>query len=85
MTFDALSKRHEPDSSVWIHSTYLVSTTLATGYMNEAELNLLHVADEACDEWFTKVKVAKVQVFKESYKNVTKSPSCFFILNDLVR
>jgi len=27
----------------------------ATGYMNEAELNLLHVADEACDEWFTKV------------------------------
>ena len=36
--------------------------------MNEAELNLLHVADEACDEWFTKVKVAKVQLFKESQK-----------------
>ena len=32
----------------------------AKGYMNEAELNLLHVADKECDEWFTQVSFSKI-------------------------
>ena len=49
---------HHPECQEFhIDSKYLEfdETKKTTAYMNEAELNLLHVSDKACDDWFTKV------------------------------